>query len=741
MIALEHNPGRIVVVLLLLVMAMYVHCRHSHDAAQTAVTAPGRTDRIVGSAGARVRKLDMAAGTRRLVGRTLDVRERPIGGATVTLDAARTTTSEADGSFAFDRLATGDHRVVADRWPAHGEITLSLDDRAEPAVITLLIGPTVVVRVVDRAGAPVAGARLWDRHAEFTDRDGKATFRSVDSPHMQLEVAARGYASQAVSVPVGDDPRRTVDAKVVLQPSVPIGGAVIDQDGKPVSGATIYARVVDPRWIEYTTSDAQGRWKIESTGRGRVDLMAYSDVDVTVPTPLVDIGTRPRPDLVLRVERGATISGVAVDAAGKPLAGVRVLAGPGDVHTDEHGRFDVAGVRPGEAFIDASRASLGTPTRIVHVARGGHVEVRLEMVESSIAGVVTTRRGEPVANALLLMEGPLHGNDSNQRAEHSDRSGHFDFKAVPPGDYKLLLARDLAPTDSAPRVIVHSGNRNLALVVPDVASIRGRVVLGGKPVDFFGVTATSDPGKPAAPAAHYSHDGRFELDGVNRGTVSVVLVGPSFRRRVIDGIVVAANQPIELGDLAVTAGSAVRGRVVDTSGAPVAGATVVVQHGGAFTTLVSLDNQNRGARGAYTDASGRFDLVGLPDDLSGLRIQAREPEHGLAVPHALTTADLDRDVELVLAATGSVAGTVVNDPPGPIWHVIRATSVTDGHSYEATSSDGKFTIGQLSPGDYLASLDDLVISPVAFHVEANRTTMVSVTRPARGASLTSGVVP
>jgi hypothetical protein len=355
--------------------------------------------------------------------------------------------------------------------------------------------------------------------------------------------------------------------------------------------------------------------------------------------------------------------------------------------------------------------------------------------------VVTTRRGEPVANALLLMEGPLHGNDSNQRAEHSDESGHFDFKAVPPGDYKLLLARDLAPTDFAPRVIVHSGNRNLALVLPDVASIRGRVVLGGKPVDFFGVTATNDPGKPAAPAPHYSRDGRFELDGVNHGTVSVVLVGPSFRRRVIDGVVVAANQPIELGDLAVTAGNAVRGRVVDASGAPVAGATVVVRHGGALTTLVSLDNQDGGARGAYTDASGRFDLVGLPDDLSGLRIQAREPEHGLAVPHALTTADLDRDVELVLAATGSVAGTVVNDPPGPIWHVIRATSVTDGHSYEATSSDGKFTIGQLSPGDYLASLDDLVISPVAFHVEANRTTMVSVARPARRSSLTSGVVP
>jgi hypothetical protein len=45
------------------------------------------------------------AGALRLEGLVLDDEERPLGGARVTLDGARTTTTEADGSFAFDDLA------------------------------------------------------------------------------------------------------------------------------------------------------------------------------------------------------------------------------------------------------------------------------------------------------------------------------------------------------------------------------------------------------------------------------------------------------------------------------------------------------------------------------------------------------------------------------------------------------------------------------------------------------------
>ncbi len=730
-------------VLLGLAVAVYVHCRGNDNpakpvaptraAARTATAAlhedPNRADLIVlRAAMLRLRKIDITAGELRLEGQAVDDKEQPVGGATITLNHQRTVTAEADGSFAFDDLAAGDYELTAEHGTAYGENSYTLDEHSDPDAITLNVGPTLVMHVADHAGTPVLGAKVTPRnHLDaYTDRDGKASFRGMELGNDKVEIVAPGYASERTTVDVGDDPRRTIDRKVVLQPSAAIGGVVVDETDKPVPHAHVSASSSTHNWSDSTEADDHGTWKLSGFGAGKLTLSASTDVDVATPAPVVPIdGTTSRFDLVIHVERGATIDGTVVDEANHPLAGVHVTAAGTSIDTDDKGHFHVVGVDPGKATVSASTDTLGAADQAVDVPRGGHLDVRLVMVVSSIAGVVTNGHGQPIANADVMASG------AGNAFEHTDELGHFDLHGLPPGDYVITATRESESVFAdAKGVPVHSGNRHVALVIPDSASITGRVLLDGQPVDYFGIVIAEEPKNRGTPELQRSPDGRFTHSDLRPGNMAVVIVGPSFERKVIDDVVVTAGQQTDLGDIAVTRGASLHGHVVDASGMPIADAVVVVQGGPRLENDISLRNQIDDTRGTRSDASGHFEVAGLPADLAELQIQASDPERGLALPRELTAADLDHDIELVIAATGSLAGTIVNNP-AELNYFVKVTSRADSRSYSAFSGDGDFTIDQLPPGEYLASLDsDLVLPPAAFRIIAGQTTNISFTHPA-----------
>src|SRR5262249_11193891 len=95
----------------------------------------------------RLRPIYIAAGELRLEGQATDHAEQPIAGATITLNGARTATTEADGSFAFDHLAAADYRVSAEKDVLYAEDTISLSDSSEPMSLELKPGVTVVMHV------------------------------------------------------------------------------------------------------------------------------------------------------------------------------------------------------------------------------------------------------------------------------------------------------------------------------------------------------------------------------------------------------------------------------------------------------------------------------------------------------------------------------------------------------------------------------------------------------------------
>jgi uncharacterized GH25 family protein len=673
-------------------------------------------------------------GTLRLRGTVIDDKQRPIGDARVMLDGARVVVSGRDGSFAFDGINPGDHGLIGERGRAHGEAAVSLDAAAGPTQLVLYVAPTLVVHVVDQTGAAVAGARVSkvENLDAVTDRDGQVTFRSPPG-YTCVSVVADGHASSSLSFHLDDDPRSTVDRKVVLGPTAPIGGVVIDQDGAPVAGATVQVDELDGSWTASATADDHGGWRLDGFGAGRLRLAADSDSARPARTLSVAFDARlPRFDLVIRMDRGATIGGVVIDDTGRPVAGATVAAHADSpspspfrsAHTDDRGRFSIAGVPPGNATVAAWSGTLASAPRTVEASRTGRVDVTLRALASGIAGTVVNQQGAPVANASVYATGPSGGSAL------SDAAGRFQVHDVGLGEYAVSVTRDsaadrglgLADKHAVP---AHTGDLHVALMLPDTARITGRLVFHGRPVEFFGVAA--DP--TLAPEIQHASDGRFEIE-VQPSTEwpeqrYLAFVGPGFQRRVLDGGVFAGpGQTTELGDIAVTAGKTVRGRVVTASGAPVAGAAVVVQPGDQLETELSLSKQNEASRGARSDASGRFEIVGLPDDLAELQVQAQHPELGMALPRALPRADLAGGVVLVLAETGAVSGTVMGVVPGE-YHRIEVTSRADGRLHLMATIDDAFRFAQLPAGDYTASIGNEDGRPATeFHVAAHRTTEI-----------------
>jgi len=735
---------RMLAALAAVVVALAIHwcgggAASQSTAASSDPTAHGqRADLLVlATAVAQLNRRDVTVGRLQLIGRTVDDDDLPIAGATVTLNGTRTTTSAGDGSFTFDRLAAGDYDLVAEHGNYYGETSDRLTpDDVDPEIVILRDGPGLTLHVVDRDGAPVFGAKVSDRdHNDgYTDRDGVLRQRGLRFGFVRITVAAPGYATEDFHVDAGDDPRRSIERRVVLQATKPIGGIVVGPDGQPIGGVEVSVAMMNNGWSDSVDADGSGHWRIDGFGYGKVEINASGSAYVAAPDQVIslDDGT-PHTDLVVHVLVGASIGGVVVDTAGNPIAGatVDVDTSP-NITTDRDGKFNVLGVDAGDRRVNVSTDKLGSPPQHVTLARGQHVELRFQLEASSISGIVVDTQGKPASGVLIHAEGAMSS------AVLSDAAGHFDLAGLPPGSYVLTADRMDTMHSEPKNVTAHSGDHDVRLEIPDAGSITGRVVMNGQPVDYFGVAIDEDstdqrswPGTDPV----RSPDGRFTKTHLWPRMMMVAIVGPGFERKVIQHVAVPAGGELDLGDIEVSPGRVLRGHVVDESGAPIADAAVIAEANDGVETEVSLDHDLQGTRGTHTDAAGAFELAGLPADASGLYLQASTADK-VATSRQLTADELDTDVRIVVRSSGSVDGAIVNGAATTVSYVeLISVAEPEREFGDFTERDGSFHFDRIPPGDYVAKVSHMIAAPTAFHVTAGTTTRLEIANTATPVTL------
>lgn len=701
-----------------------------------ASTAPGRDVQVLHD--------DDAAGDLRLEGMVVDGDDVPVEGAVVTVSSRppRQALSGADGSFHFDGLLGRDYRVVAVRDAmVGGPVTARLTPSSDPVIVRLRRGAELAVEVVSAAGhEPIAGAEvelrgLAHRRAS-TGAGGEAELAGIPPGSYQLTARAPGFARASAWIFIGSEGARR--RRLELSPGAAVSGVVIDPGGEPVAGArVVWAGMSD--WTMFASerfdaavTDAAGRFRIDALPAGSFRFIArHPELAPGTSEPIALDGTSERTGVEIRMSRGATLTGRVVDGDGAavPFARVRVrqkVAGmqferPRQTTADGGGRFEMKSLPIAAVEVVATSDQAASELEVVRLSAAGARDVELVLdVDGVIAGVVVDGEGEPIGGAQVWADPDLDSGDAPaimalrpRPTALTDAGGRFRFAGLPNGTYSLRAA---SPGRSDPAramlrddVDARVGDREVRIVLPADGALRGRVIFaGGEPATLF----TVGLGGWGVDFPVASVDGRFAIDGLPPdGDVRVVIRGPGFTERVIDGVAIEPGAARDLGDVEVRRGRSISGRVIDSSGQPVAGATVLA--GAVLWGTGSSAKAPSGVGGppgthltktAATGEDGRFVIAGVGP---GKRHLVAEHETGgRSTPLTLAAArESAMGIELVLVPFGALAGTVTasGEPAARVVVTAQSRSATGAMFSVLSGDDGAYRFDRLAPDSYTVS--------------------------------------
>lgn len=534
--------------------------------------------------------------------------------------------------------------------------------------IALRPASTVSGQVLGPDGLPTAGAEvrivgsgLWPALTTSTDGTGRFVLsaippgiyevhaRRVDADGSELSAPPR----RGLSIAPGD---RAV-LSFVLSGGVSLAGTVLDDDtGEPVAGAEVRLGTETLAVVARTAiTGADGTFRFAGL-EDRAHRLSISD-DIHVP----EIGIEASPGAILRIRlsRGASISGIVVDADRRPVANAAI-----------------------EVLGSGARGLPITVGATASIAASAGVPGRLEVTEyvPPIPLVPGESMGSPLGSEPSLA--------SNAGRVRTGADGTFHVEGVPPGLVQVVAraAEHASASSDAFRLRSGEARQNVEIVLAASGRLEGTVIDENDEVVAGLLVEVRSESDPLTRIAVTDADGHFAMNDL-AGSVRVRANAhdrpPSeLRAEVPSGgsrnVTVRLEQP----------GLALNGEVVDARGRAVEGAQVRV---------VSLRAEGSISRTVFTDSSGRFvaDRVAAPP----LRVVVEHPE--FATSGGIEVDGLD-DVRIALSSALTAAGTVIDPWTGLGVPGAEVTLVSEAVPPVVRSvtadDDGLYQVLRLGPG-------------------------------------------
>ncbi len=377
------------------------------------------------------------------------------------------TRTDADGRFRFSvakgrvgRLSLDVEHLVL----AKGRESFSTDggDADLGDLVTLL--PARIAGVVrDEAGKPIEGVRLGADQSMLgmglssstsTDSTGAFTIGGLQAGTWHVRTLSPQFLPAVLDVEVADEEQKT-DLVIALGRGNAIAGQVVDDRGVGIAGVKVgcmrrekTAGMEISRFAEEeaTTTDARGFFTLGGLAGETAAVRATHAQHERAMANDVRVGTG---NLVMRMARFGSVSGVLRDSGGKPIAGSRVSARravaeaasglanmlPGGVELDfdgheeidgglrrggavtaADGTFTIDGVRPGPITVRA-RGERHRPTERagLQLAAAQKIEgvALVAQLGSSVRIQVVDEKGDAVVGAEVTLQRPQPRSEGN----------------------------------------------------------------------------------------------------------------------------------------------------------------------------------------------------------------------------------------------------------------------------------------------------------------------------------------
>lgn len=555
-------------------------------------------------------------------------------------------------------------------------------------------------------------------------------------------------------------PEPTPTASTVSGPFV-VRGRTLDHAGKSLAHLHVKLQRFDgyetdgsPEATAIVESDGDGAfaWPMPLP-RGTVTLTANSaenDFVAMAQSALVFAGDPPAPIDLQLYRLDSLIVGRVTEEGDAPLGDARVQSWvAGGVDCDENGEYSLSVA----STLDQAWVSVNAP---------GHVEI-YEPVD-----VRGSSHGKPVTRNFRLRPGvtvvgrvsdesgsPIEGARVQSLRANLGRGttgpdGRYELSGIDPQNAQFTL--DVSHRDFAPQTLNVSPVGSP--IVQDFVLSRGARVTGvvfdvdGKPARGAKVWVGHHPYMIGTQRGLAHDDGSFTFAHVPFGSIKVGAEqkGRAMIEKPLEVTAEAASR--EGVELRFSAGHKLAGKVQDSDGNPIAGASVLTRRNPS-----DFDISTR------SDANGHFELVGVPEGT--IQVDAYASGFESATLHGVT---LDRDdLVLVMPGAGGLAGTVVDAQTGAPLDRFRIRFVeaqlnpgdAPGTNYEATWQDpGRVftntngiwdTRGESLPMNSIFGIEasaDGYAPSYALHVKATAAVDPGalVLRLGRGAQVTGSVV-